>query len=85
LQQSLSLEHGPPLPLQHAWVLHDWLWLVEPEQAAPHTLGLGLLQDRLRDWVPPPHETEQPDQPDQELHPPLMAVQVHGVFVPPPS
>ena len=78
------LEHDPPLDAQHDWVLHDWLWLVEPEQPDPHTLGLGLLHVRVRLWVPPPQDLEQPDQPVQPLQPPLMGVQVHGLFTPPP-
>jgi hypothetical protein len=73
------------LTLQHDWVLHDWLWLVAPEQAAPHTLGLGLVQVRVWLCVPPPQVTEQPDQPLQSLQPPLMGVQVHGLFLPPPE
>ena len=68
----------------HGWVLHDWLWLEGPEQPDPQTLGLGLLHVRDRLWEPPPQEAEQPDQPDQPLHPPLMGVQVQGLFTPPP-
>ena len=59
--------------------LHDWLSLEEPGQPEPQELGLGLLQDRLRDWVPGPHEAEQADQADHPLQPPLIGMHVaHG-------
>ena len=69
--------------VQHDWMLHDWLSVVEPEHAAPQLLGLGLLHVRVRLWVPPPHETEQLDQPDQPLQPPLMGVQVNEIQLDP--
>ena len=70
---------------QHDWVLQDWLWLDGPEQPDPHTLGPGLLQEWVCVCVPPPQDAEQADQSDQPLQPPLIGVQVHGLFVPPPS
>ena len=69
----------------HTWVLHDWLSLEGPEHPAPQTLGLGLLQVRLRLLEPPPQEAEHPDHPDHPDQPPLTGVQEHGVFTPPPS
>ena len=47
-----------------------FFWTGLPEHGCPPFLGPGLLQVRVRFWVPLPHRVEQPDQEDQVDHSP---------------
>lgn len=62
-------EDHPPLTGQH-WVLQDALEEEEPSQSRPLQERTGLLQDRLRLLVPPPHTLLHLPQPAQGLQPP---------------
>ena len=46
----------------------------DPEQAAPPLDGAGLLQRRVRDWVPPPQVRLQAPKADQAPQLPLTAI-----------
>ena len=55
----------------HPLVAQFWVSVDVPEQSCPPLAGLGLVQDRFLDWVPPPHVTEQELHDPYPLHPPL--------------
>ena len=51
-------------------MLHDVELDVDPLQGFPPEVGAGLVQDRDRDLVPPPHVFEQLPQEPHEVKPP---------------
>ena len=70
-------------PEQQLCILQFWVSLLEPAQPDPPQAGDGLVQVRVRDWVPPPQEAEQLLQSLQGLlQPPLTAwLATHAALV----
>lgn len=50
--------------------------LAPPGQSSPPLAGLGLVQVRDRDCLPPPHDTEHRPYPDHELHAPSTVTKI---------
>ncbi len=55
----------------HSLVLQDWDWELFPWQSIPPLVGGGLVQVRMRVWIPPPHVRLQLPQTPQFDQPPL--------------
>ena len=66
----------------HGSVPQFFASVASPMQSFPPLAGLGFVQDRLLDWVPPPHVTEQEPHAPYPLHPSLTkSVQEAVVFI----
>ena len=60
--------------LMQTCVLQSWDEELAPTQDAPPYCGVGFVQVRGRDWVPPPQVTEQVPYAPQEDHAPSTSI-----------
>lgn len=66
--------------LGHGSALQERTWSFSPLHSLPPCCGGGLVQDRVRPWVPPPHVTLHCAQAFQSLHLPSTVKEFNSPF-----